>query len=97
MSRRSLNFNSIKVRLKQESTILVICSSEFQFHKGTIKTSILNLLILLQSKFQFHKGTIKTLPLLPLTLCLIRFQFHKGTIKTHSNEAHATRDEISIP
>ena len=31
------------------------------------------------------------------SLLLTIFQFHKGTIKTHSNEAHATRDEISIP
>ena len=34
--------------------------TEFQFHKGTIKTYSEELLQKLDGKFQFHKGTIKT-------------------------------------
>ena len=33
----------------------------FQFHKGTIKTTLLLSTFCLPIKFQFHKGTIKTL------------------------------------
>ena len=32
----------------------------FQFHKGTIKTSISRIKKRLIARFQFHKGTIKT-------------------------------------
>ena len=32
----------------------------FQFHKGTIKTFMLNLRLIVRDVFQFHKGTIKT-------------------------------------
>ena len=32
----------------------------FQFHKGTIKTTIEHLYDVIDRLFQFHKGTIKT-------------------------------------
>ena len=34
--------------------------TEFQFHKGTIKTAFANNQDFSALKFQFHKGTIKT-------------------------------------
>ena len=36
-------------------------SGQFQFHKGTIKTSFISVVTAPQARFQFHKGTIKTL------------------------------------
>ena len=56
----SLNFNSIKVRLKRTYSPSVLPDEQqFQFHKGTIKTPELDS-IGMQTQFQFHKGTIKT-------------------------------------
>ena len=78
-----LNFNSIKVRLKRTHKHQSGCMSRFQFHKGTIKTRILNPVVSVAFEFQFHKGTIKTVPKNWSTL-YAEFQFHKGTIKTHS-------------
>ena len=54
-------FNSIKVRLKLYSDIALSDVSEFQFHKGTIKTQHDNEPLYPVRQFQFHKGTIKTL------------------------------------
>ena len=56
------NFNSIKVRLKREQDFNFAFVTEFQFHKGTIKTSLADAVVLEPSAFQFHKGTIKTKP-----------------------------------
>ena len=55
-----INFNSIKVRLKQ--IVVVFCASLalFQFHKGTIKTWVKRHSLMVNVVFQFHKGTIKT-------------------------------------
>ena len=56
-----VNFNSIKVRLKLDSTPSVpTLFSVFQFHKGTIKTTSCLAETLIEDLFQFHKGTIKT-------------------------------------
>ena len=54
------NFNSIKVRLKQIFVQRELASSRFQFHKGTIKTSLSEQKQRALQAFQFHKGTIKT-------------------------------------
>ena len=55
------NFNSIKVRLKQRHTYLgKEGGTQFQFHKGTIKTQESQRNCLFVTTFQFHKGTIKT-------------------------------------
>ena len=35
-----MNFNSIKVQLKLLRALDQACNSEFQFHKGTIKTCL---------------------------------------------------------
>ena len=55
-----INFNSIKVQLKQILLTMIHCIIPFQFHKGTIKTSTYPINTTLLLKFQFHKGTIKT-------------------------------------
>ena len=55
-----VNFNSIKVRLKLIFKRHSLLGKEFQFHKGTIKTSSSALRLTIGSRFQFHKGTIKT-------------------------------------
>ena len=55
-----LDFNSIKVRLKQEYEKRKRENRIFQFHKGTIKTSALKNGVFEPLSFQFHKGTIKT-------------------------------------
>ena len=54
-------FNSIKVRLKQCKGILTSMIKQFQFHKGTIKTSSFSPTFNNAIVFQFHKGTIKTI------------------------------------
>ena len=55
------HFNSIKVRLKHLSCLVDSVLSEFQFHKGTIKTGDTGCRFHSDRQFQFHKGTIKTL------------------------------------
>ena len=56
-----LHFNSIKVRLKPPVVNDVTSpTSEFQFHKGTIKTIYPLDIDGFPIEFQFHKGTIKT-------------------------------------
>ena len=77
-----LHFNSIKVRLKLVSILLMLICHLFQFHKGTIKTFNDQPLKFYDTVlFQFHKGTIKTKygGVVPSNE---KFQFHKGTIKT---------------
>ena len=54
------HFNSIKVRLKLIRADNRIFRTQFQFHKGTIKTLRLVSCYLFFTRFQFHKGTIKT-------------------------------------
>ena len=58
----SLDFNSIKVRLKHAETDNAKAAKLFQFHKGTIKTLRGRLHFHMLLLFQFHKGTIKTRP-----------------------------------
>ena len=60
---------------------------EFQFHKGTIKTTAVDKVHGQFVKFQFHKGTIKTDKLYRLQQQSGKFQFHKGTIKTRDTAA----------
>ena len=53
-------FNSIKVRLEQDSDNENNHCQEFQFHKGAIRTiKDLDEKMIVQS-FQFHKGAIRT-------------------------------------
>ena len=77
------NFNSIKVRLKLNRNIERLRVTEFQFHKGTIKTWTQPYRRCAVSSFQFHKGTIKTYLEYKTCIDRVQFQFHKGTIKTN--------------
>ena len=54
------NFNSIKVQLKLTDDVHERIMAQFQFHKGTIKTSETQSRTIAAVRFQFHKGTIKT-------------------------------------
>ena len=55
------NFNSIKVQLKLSGNINAYTdATQFQFHKGTIKTQNPRYRKPVIYVFQFHKGTIKT-------------------------------------
>ena len=56
-----MNFNSIKVRLRPVEEIYVVGGNQFQFHKGSIKTGLLEDCLSQVIKFQFHKGSIKTM------------------------------------
>ena len=72
--------------------------SQFQFHKGTIKTIEFTAALAGILKFQFHKGTIKTVPPLLRQLRAQLFQFHKGTIKTERGyDENGNVTDISIP
>ena len=55
-----MDFNSIKVRLEPKISINSKIITQFQFHKGTIRTDTTVLSAILSSLFQFHKGTIRT-------------------------------------
>ena len=61
--------------------------NEFQFHKGTIRTTQAAEDAIIAKIFQFHKGTIRTIKLF---LFYLRerhvFQFHKGTIRTSERD-----------
>ena len=54
-------FNSIKVRLERNINQITELSSQFQFHKGAIRTEILDRQEVELPAFQFHKGAIRTI------------------------------------
>ena len=60
LSTDSTRFNSIKVRLRLLRGLGYSVDPKFQFHKGTIKTSVDKVHDEFLPWFQFHKGTIKT-------------------------------------
>ena len=69
-----LHFNSIKVQLELCS-LSGGCSlvSRFQFHKGTIRTSLIAFSSVQSVLFQFHKGTIRTYCIVLLYSFFINF------------------------
>ena len=75
------DFNSIKVRLKQNARFCYCGKLEFQFHKGTIKTRSHPTPQHRGDLFQFHKGTIKTAAPLPLLPSLNYFNSIKVRLK----------------
>ena len=77
------NFNSIKVRLEPLFSLGRDTLTEFQFHKGTIRTYQFPQKMSTDCLFQFHKGTIRTEDIY-LFYFVRLFQFHKGTIRTSS-------------
>ena len=76
------NFNSIKVRLERFKASAPSTIPIFQFHKGTIRTSVISSNTFHVQIFQFHKGTIRTHSCDATVYNLSVFQFHKGTIRT---------------
>ena len=76
-------FNSIKVQLKQKiANELKVKIFEFQFHKGTIKTTkTFKSKIMANENFNSIKVQLKQ-SLLAFDFFINKFQFHKGTIKT---------------
>ena len=76
------NFNSTMVRLKVPCFSRPRTQTKFQFHYGTIKSSISIKNSFSNSLFQFHYGTIKR-SFTGKNLChTSKFQFHYGTIKS---------------
>ena len=69
----------------------------FQFHKGTIKTNVIDLLSRLVHSFQFHKGTIKTLLKTGDPSSLRNFNSIKVRLKRIENNGNNFIDTISIP
>ena len=78
-----LNFNSIKVQLEQN--LFVVSStnnSEFQFHKGTIRTVKPSGLSAANADFNSIKVQLELTNRLQEVKDSMPFQFHKGTIRT---------------
>ena len=75
------NFNSIKVRLKQQFQKDPLTYLKFQFHKGTIKTNLSLQKTALYKHFNSIKVRLKRLGSYA-GKGIGLFQFHKGTIKT---------------
>ena len=91
------HFNSIKVRLKRYLEYKTgFDRVQFQFHKGTIKTTHLLLHIIYHINFNSIKVRLKLL-LLPCFRQTLLFQFHKGTIKTYASPLRWLSTYISIP
>ena len=75
------SFNSIKVRLRLGSSFDSSCNTPFQFHKGSIKTNVINHGIQPLLSFNSIKVRLR-LVTTAVPFFLILFQFHKGSIKT---------------
>ena len=89
-------FNSIKVRLKLAKAAGVSVGQLFQFHKGTIKTTILFRQVNQKTYFNSIKVRLK-LRKRRAKICGGKFQFHKGTIKTSVVSSDISSSDISIP
>ena len=89
------NFNSIKVRLEPLFSLGRDTLTEFQFHKGTIRTSS----FLVSSRNLTHFNSIKVrlehqFPQKMSTDCL--FQFHKGTIRTNATDVNTFAEKFQF-
>ena len=78
----NINFNSIKVRLEQVEQQVSNFDSEFQFHKGTIRTELTNKIRIDRKNFNTIKVLLEHDNITPLQGHHLLFQFHKGTIRT---------------
>ena len=86
------SFNSIKVRLEQSVSRFIAAHFGFQFHKGTIRTTITNVKPSDFSAFQFHKGTIRTSDKMTSRPCLTSF----NSIKVRLEQARRKQASKSI-
>ncbi len=80
--KEKLNFNSIKVRLEHTNYNTSNTDSEFQFHKGTIRTQAFSALLDTHLHFNSIKVRLERVNLFVKEIELCGFQFHKGTIRT---------------
>ena len=69
---------------------------QFQFHKGTIKPTLIIAVTGLAINFNSIKVRLNHLKLLEINP-IIPFQFHKGTIKPDMQSVGRQLDGISIP
>ena len=75
------DFNSIKVRLERSSEDTEVAKTEFQFHKGTIRTVHQKIQKLQKLNFNSIKVRLEHVIVTETTI-YTEFQFHKGTIRT---------------
>ena len=75
------NFNSIKVRLKQDIHWQFACRWLFQFHKGTIKTRVLVVFVASDDNFNSIKVRLKLQELIEDSLTLENFNSIKVRLK----------------
>ena len=78
-----LRFNSIKVRLRQDSVNCGLLIISFQFHKGSIKTKCMEREATTPYRFNSIKVRLRQ-PSLVISKGTNLFQFHKGSIKTQA-------------
>ena len=77
-------FNSIKVRLEPSAGSAVEGASDrFQFHKGTIRTILINWVFIKYLNFNSIKVRLERCIRRICELIAKLFQFHKGTIRTY--------------
>ena len=74
-------FNSIKVRLKEDGGANSDVVAKFQFHKGAIKSLLLEAEGVVFAGFQFHKGAIKRRLELQLRAFVVGFNSIKVRLK----------------
>ncbi len=76
------SFNSTLVQLKAYNPKTKrYYLPKFQFHIGSIKSSLVNRVLYLETKFQFHIGSIKSHVRIVAQDPKTVFQFHIGSIK----------------
>ena len=92
-----LYFNSIKVRLEQCFSPLILKDSQFQFHKGAIRTVKAVTDKIFYEAFQFHKGAIRTFQVLLLLIRHFHFNSIKVRLERLCEEHHGYTLPISIP
>ena len=98
MIRRLGHFNSIKVRLEPyRPSGLPAILTEFQFHKGTIRTQAPRRALSFYTQFQFHKGTIRTVPHLVGTAWYLDFNSIKVRLELQQRKRANITMPISIP
>ena len=89
-------FNSIKVQLEHRVEAIEKLGTIFQFHKGTIRTTIE--ISIYWGLFHFNSIKVQLEPKPAETPNhLLQFQFHKGTIRTKFNLIACVCNVISIP
>ena len=90
-------FNSIKVRLERCGCAMPPAVPVFQFHKGTIRTSLPPIQTNAYSRFNSIKVRLEQSNGYRHKPGYNKFQFHKGTIRTTYNHHTNINLQVSIP